>query len=105
MIRTSFWGTIFWEPLLFSLSFVFFFQLFPHRITRVFILSATLGSFINPINFKLGTFIIDHLKMCPKAFRHDDVISGHVTSHYSEAYIYRSTNPIRLKLCMYIVHI
>ena len=62
------------EQLLFSLRFFSSFYNFPHKITRVFILSATFGSFINPINFKLGTFM-----MCPKMFRHDDVISGHVT--------------------------
>ena len=42
-------------------------------------LSAILGSFINPINFNHGTFINDHLKMCPETVRHDDVLSVHVT--------------------------
>ena len=43
------------------------------------VLRATLGRLINPINFKLGTFINYHLKMCSGIFRHDDVISSYVT--------------------------
>ena len=55
---------MFGEQLLFSLRiflilifFFFFLIYFPHRITHVFIQSTTLGIFVNPITFKLGTFI------------------------------------------------
>ena len=60
--------------------------------------------FMNLINFKLGTFINDNLKMCPETFRHDDIISGHVTflqsSFISKCNSYTTISPIRLKLCM-----